>query len=116
MRVRVCAYHYEPFRFGSPDQYYSAEVEVVGEYDVGKGFYAYLAVAPNGETKVANKECGCFVGDTIQQVKDDIASCKDLKFMKKQMEEGRQVMEKAHKVSEEEFWKILGKSVDGEMS
>ena len=44
------------------------------------------------------------IGDTVQGVKEDIAACEDVSFMRKQIEEAKEEGTKAVVVSNEEFF------------
>jgi len=106
-QIRVYTMKYEPFIMGgSVWQPVAAIVDYEGEYDLGKGYKGYLIVSPDGKTFVAESESGAFVGPSIQEVRNDIAKCKDLEFMKKQVKNGKTQSKQAREISAEEFWKL----------
>ena len=108
MTVRVWTLEYVPFIMGGAvHQPVATEVEPQGEYDLGKGFKGYLIVAPNGKTFVAEKTTGAFVGPTVEAVRKDIADCKDIELMEKQVVEAREKVKFSRIIPTKEFWKLL---------
>ena len=71
--------------------------------DLGKGFKGIFI--EKGKSKgVYEIESGGLIGDTVQDVKEDIAACEDISFMRKQIEEAKEEGAKAVVVSNEEFF------------
>lgn len=87
------------------------KVEVTGPYDLGKGFEGYLCLGPNGATKVIEKECGAVVGDSLEEVKSDIAACDDVELMRSQCRDATSKLRDVVDVDHDEWWnRILGGS------
>ena len=71
--------------------------------DLGKGFKGIFI--EKGKSKgVYELESGGLIGDTVQNVKEDIAACEDVSFMRKQIEEAKEEGAKATVVSNEDFF------------
>ena len=71
--------------------------------DLGKGFKGIFI--ENGKSKgVYELESGGLIGDTVQEVKEDIVACEDISFMRKQIEEAKEEGTKATVVPNEEFF------------
>ena len=102
---------YRPFMMGG-DVNGPVGIEVTpGEkLDLGKGFYGYAIVSPvTGKVYIAESETGAFVGSSLEQVRDDIASCNDIERMKNQITEAKEKAKKLDIISPESFWKLLSK-------
>lgn len=101
---------YQPFILGG-DCYapIMADVPVSGPFDIGHGFQAYLAVAPNGRTFVAEATTGAIVGPTIKKVREDVASGKK-RFMDQQVAEAKELRQRARTVTPDHLWERLGVS------
>lgn len=77
----------------------------MGRIDIGKGFEAI--VLQNGETsEVYEVLSGSFVGYSIDQVREDVKRCDDIEFLKKQIEEERNIGKEAELVDIETFMKM----------
>lgn len=96
---------YNPFVFGG-NTHYNIKTEMVDApvIELGKGFKG-IFVEQNGVTGVYELESGGLVGDTIQEVINDIELCDDIELMKKQIEEAKKELETAKEVSNEEFFR-----------
>ncbi len=103
---------YFPFTMGgSVWRPMTAECEVTGPHDLGKGFEGYLAFGPDGMTKVAEAESGAIVGDTLDQVRADIAATDDVVLMQRQVEAARkEIGFGGVNVTAEEFWRRMRKA------
>lgn len=96
---------YDPFRLGG-SLHYNIKTEVNGYpiVELGKGFKG-IFIEQNGKSGVYELESGGLIGDTIQDVMDDINACDDISFMNKQIIEAKKELESAKEVSNEEFFK-----------
>ena len=113
-RVRIWTWKYEPFQLGgmggAPCQRpVAVEVPATGPYDLGNGFHGYLVTGPSGQTVVAEAESGGIVGDSVQQVRADIAACKDPKMMREQVRESTGYGKMAELLTAEAFWRLYCK-------
>lgn len=73
--------------------------------DLGKGFKG-IFIDRDGRTGVYEAESGGLVGDTIQEVRDDIAACDDIALMTAQVMEAKEEGRLAKEVSNDEFFSI----------
>jgi hypothetical protein len=109
MKQKVWITNYRPFIMGGDVHApIMCEIEVVGEYDLGKGYKGWLFASPSGKTFVSETETGAIVGSTIDEVKQDIVEA-DEEVMKNQIQEARKLVKRAYMASEEEFWRRLEK-------
>jgi hypothetical protein len=84
----------------------SCDVPVSGPFDLGKGYQGYLGVAPNGRTFVVESETGAIVGNTLENVIDDISQG-DPDVMRRQIEKARETVKRAQEMSQDDFWRML---------
>jgi hypothetical protein len=84
----------------------SCEMDVIGPFDLGKGYQGFLAISPLGKTFVAEGETGAIVGSTIEDVCNDIKTA-DEAVMEKQNAKARERVLYATPVTQDEFWKLL---------
>lgn len=105
--MRVYTESYQPFRMGGPYIPIAIDVEPTrGPIDIGCGYKAYVVMAPNGTTFVAEAITGAFVGPNIRQVRRDIKTG-DPAMMKQQIKEAKERMKHAETVSQDKFWAML---------
>lgn len=95
---------YNPFVFGGKTNY-NIKTEIVGVpvVNLGKGFKG-VYIEKNGIAGVYEVESGGLVGDTIQEVINDIESCDDIELMRAQIERAKKELETAKEVSNEDFF------------
>jgi len=107
MKQKVWMPNYRPFILGGDCRApIVVEIDVAGEYDLGLGYSGWLIISPNGKTFVAESETGAIVGNTITEVRQDIATA-DPEIIRKQIENAKITVSKAYIGTIEEFWKIL---------
>lgn len=93
---------YNPFLMGGKtNENIKTEVDDYEVIDLGKGFKGIYIEG----TGVFEVESGGLVGDTIQQVRNDISDCTDILLMKKQIDRARLERDDAIMVTNEEFFK-----------
>lgn len=91
---------YRPFAFGNPHENIKTEIDTPDIIDIGKGFKAVFIE----NAGVFELTSGALVGDTIEKVQNDIASCDDIKMMVEQVENAVLERENAKLVSYAEFF------------
>ena len=90
---------YRPIAAELPD-------EQLGElYDLGLGFSGYLITDSNDQTHVIESLSGAHVGDTLDEVRQDIATSCDLEFMRDQVMDAIQKRDSATMIELETFWR-----------
>jgi hypothetical protein len=91
---------------GNVNQPIATEVDCSEEFDLGKGFKGVIAVSPNGKTYVVETTSGGIVGNSVDDVKADIASASNdlAEQVKGEIERGKT----ADLVKPDEFWKMMG--------
>jgi len=98
---------YQPFIMGgNVHSTISALLECVGPYDLGKGFTGWLTTAPNGRTFVSENRSHGTVGETIEQVRKDVAEG-DAEVMRVQIIEHSQEGKDIKPSTPEQFWEAL---------
>ena len=106
MRIWTSAYH--PFIMGGDvHQSICTEVSVLDVIDLGKGFKAFVAVAPNGVNFIVEEQSGGIVGDSLEAVRQDVKEG-DINFIKEQIASETERGRSARMISPEEFWQSLG--------
>ena len=95
---------YNPFRMGG---YAHSNIKTqIKDYtiiELGKGFKG-IFIEKNGKSGVYELESGGLVGNTIQEVMNDIENCNDISFMNRQILEAKKELDMAIEVSNEEFF------------
>ncbi len=108
MSIRVYTLEYVPFGMGGNVwRPVSTDVEHHGEYDLGKGFKGHVIYAPSGRTYVAESRSGAFVGPNIFDIRRDIATCENIKYMEQQVTDAIKQSKQARQIKAKEFWKLL---------
>lgn len=93
---------YNPFLMGGKiNENIKTEVDDYEVIDLGKGFKG-IYIEGIG---VFELESGGLVGDTIQQVRNDIFNCNDILLMKEQIDKAKLERDNAIIVTTEEFFK-----------
>lgn len=91
---------YNPFLMGGKiNKNIKTEVDDYEVIDLGKGFKG-IYIERSG---VFELESGGLVGDTIQQVRNDISDCNDVMLMRNQIDKTKLERENAIIVTNEEF-------------
>ena len=108
MKKKVWITNYRPFIMGGDvNAPIMCEVEILGEYDLGKDYTGWLFVIPSGKTFVAESITGAIIGNTLEMVREDIAEGNP-QVMEQQINDAKEIVKKAYMGTEEEFWKRLG--------
>jgi hypothetical protein len=109
--IRVWTLGYQPFRLGgSLWNPMTTILEADGPHDLGKDHYGYVVTAPTGETKIAEASTGAIVGDTLDQVRADLAEA-DPEVVSRQMQNARSASNHFD-VEPDEFWRRILKGQD----
>ena len=107
MKANIWTENYRPFIIGGDvNAPIMCNIDVLGPYDLGKGFQGWLFATPSGKTLVAETQTGAIVGSTLEEVKNDIESASDTD-LKENIEHAKRRVARAYMASEEEFWKRL---------
>ena len=113
-KVKAWTRAYLPFRLGGNLRpLFSAELDCDPPVDAGKGFFVQVAHGPDGITLVVDPISGGIVGDTLEQVQEDIAACDDIGLMKTQIDDAKAEVDKegVENLDVAEFWDLIkGKS------
>lgn len=111
MKIKIFTRAYRPFLMGGDVHApVACEAEVADvEYDFGQGFRGYLVHAPNGQTAVVEKRSGAIVGWSLDEVRRDIKEAKSIDMMGEQVIAAVEQSKQADKISEKEFWALMGK-------
>lgn len=109
--MKVWTTYYRPFILGGN---VNAPVHCIlepaaGPFDLGKGYKGYLVVAPSGKTYIVEAITGGIVGNTIEEVRDDVA-VGDEEVIEKQIEDAFSLSKESFQVSPDVFWKMLKES------
>ena len=95
-----------PFSLGKKIDYVGCVLNCKGPFDLGKGYKGWVAIAPNGKKFVAEHETGAIIGNSLKQVKDDIAAG-DEEVIREQMVEALKNLQRVQIVSTDQFWSGL---------
>ena len=105
--VEAWNWGYFPFSLGGPPhRRVKATLPAEGPFDLGGGYQGYLITSPQGKTRVAEATTGAIVGDTLEQVRDDIAQG-DPEIIAQQVAKAADDGEQASNISAEQFWTRL---------
>ena len=98
---------YRPFVMGGSVHYdLGCKTTCEGPFDVGRGYSAWMATAPNGNKFVAEATTGAIVGGSLEQVREDIKTG-DPELMKKQMADAKQRVKDVEEKDPAFFWHAL---------
>jgi hypothetical protein len=100
-----------PFAFGNSERFIGTEIdeETYLESDLGMDFKGYY-ISVNGRSYVFEKESGGWVGDTLEQVREDIKACGNRNIMEEQVADAIVERERVKLISFAEFFDIgIGK-------
>lgn len=107
MKAKIYTLSYQPFVMGGDVwQPIAATVEVDGPYEIGGGYKAYVAEAPNGKIFVAEEQSGALIGPSLEEVREDVRTG-DIDIMKQQVADAIVQSKNAEIIEEEEFWRRL---------
>jgi hypothetical protein len=103
-------YFYNPFVMGgSTWQPEGCELEKTERIDLGAGFFGYKYVSPKGKTIIVEEKSGAIIGNSVEEVKNDIANSV-IKVMTKQVEDACQTVKTVKVISQEKFWEVYDKT------
>ena len=95
---------YRPFALGGDvHQPVKCDVPVEGPYELGLGYEGFLVNTTDDRTFVVEAASGGIVGETLEQVREDIAQG-DPEMMKQQIKDGLEQRDRARKIEPETFW------------
>ena len=114
--VQVVAHNNCPFAFGmGPDELIHASILCSKPVKVGKGFEIHVFKSRHDRWHAVETTSGGLYSHAhsrkgvIAAVRKDIADCKDMSLMKKQVKEAIKASKKARSMSAEEFLECLRK-------
>lgn len=103
--MRVWRPSYNPFAFGNCHRNISTTIsDNLKKEDIGLGFKA-VVIEYGNKTYVFEVESGGLVGNSLEDVREDIKACGNVELMKKQVYDATLLGAKAVEVSFEEFFK-----------
>ena len=91
---------------GAVNYVLACDVKCTGPHNLGKGYAGYLATSPNGKTFVAESLTGAIVGETLENVRADIAAAKP-SVMRKQVLDAAKEAKTAEVKDAAFFWSAL---------
>lgn len=97
-----------PFVMGGPiRQAVKTDVEPAsGPHDLGQGYAGYLVATPAGNTRVAEATTGALVGDTLEDVRRDVAEASS-DTMRDQVAAAAEHARSARTIPTDEFWYLM---------
>lgn len=106
--MKVWTTHHRPFIIGgNVNASVHCELEPnAGPFILGKGYLGYLVVAPSGKTYIVEAITGGIVGNTIEQVRADVAVGED-KVIAQQIKDNFELSLETFPVTPDVFWKML---------
>jgi len=105
--MKIWTEAYRPFLMGGDvNAPIWTEMELRDLIDIGHGLQAYLIVAPDGRTHVAESVTGALVGTDIDQVREDLEAA-DPKVVRQQIEDAKERVKKADYIEPEQFWSLF---------
>ncbi len=108
--LKVWTWGYFPFTIGGRcNREIATMVQARGPYDLGLGYKGYIAKSPNGRTYIAEATTGAFIGSTLVEVRDDIATG-DREIMKRQVADSAKSVANAQVLKSDDFWKLLSET------
>jgi hypothetical protein len=98
---------YRPFLMGGDlRRPIKAEVPALGPFDLGKGYTGYIILHPKSQkTYIAESETGAFVGNSLNDVRQDIEAASE-EVMRGQIAEAKKQMGYAELMTAEQFWTL----------
>lgn len=112
--MEICKIGYFPFTMGGKvNRPIKTTIEEYTRVDIGKGYYGILVKNPFRKLwHIVQEDCGCLIGthknkaDLLKQVRDDVATG-DEKLMKKQIEDGKKLLERAQTLEPKKFFEMF---------
>jgi hypothetical protein len=102
--IKIWCSSYRPFICGGDvNQPLATKMSAEGPMDLGKGVKAYLVKAANGKQYVVDAASHGIVGDSLEQVRKDVAKA-DIKVIRRQIKEAKERGKTAKFVTAEKFW------------
>ena len=97
-----------PFIMGGPvRQAVKTNVEPTsGPHDLGQGYEGYLITTPTGNTRVAEATTGALVGNTLDDVRRDVANANP-ETMRDQVNAAAKHARSARTLTAAEFWRLM---------
>lgn len=97
-----------PFVMGGPvRQAVKTDVEPTsGPHDLGQGYTGYVITTPAGNTRVAEAATGALVGDTLDDVRRDVADANP-ETMRDQIAAAANHAHSAKTLTPAEFWRLM---------
>ena len=77
-----------------------------GPHDLGQGYEGYIITTPTGNTRVAEAITGALVGDTLDDVRRDVANANP-ETMRDQVAAAAQHFRNAKTLTPAEFWRLM---------
>ena len=105
--MRICRNSYNPFQLGGNlNKQIATEIENPEFQSLGMGFRG-VYIEENGKGYVFEKESGGLVGDTLEQVRDDISKCGDIPTMCEQVLSTIESFKNAQLVTYKQFFSLF---------
>lgn len=104
--MRIWMKKYTPFKMGG-NLYNNVATDIpdsTPKHDIGMGFKA-VKIIHKGRGYIFDCGSGGLVGNSLEQVREDVKSCGDVKLMRKQIMQAKQEGLHARLVSYEEFFR-----------
>ena len=97
-----------PFVMGGPvRQAVKTDVESTsGPHDLGHGYEGYVITTPAGNTRVAEATTGALVGDTLDDVRRDVADASP-EAMRDRVAAAADHVRTAKTMTPAEFWRLM---------
>jgi hypothetical protein len=106
-KMIIWTYKYNPFQMdGRLSRPFGCNVEVGEPVELGKGYFGYEVKSPSGRTVVAEKSSGAIAGNSIEQVREDIALCNNAQMMDEQIKQALINSKLVDIVPLDEFWSV----------
>lgn len=111
--IKVWTAAYRPFRMGGdPHAPIMAEADAEGPYEAGRGVSVYVVRSPlTQQIYIAEEETGAFIGDSLEQVRADIAATTE-DVIAAQRVDARAMRARADLISAARFWDMMKRAKD----
>lgn len=106
-RIKIWTFQEMNFRGLPAKAPVCVHVDAEGPFEVGNGWSAYVVTAPNGRTFIAEALTGALVGDSLEEVRADMASADPI-ILAQQEAMARETGPKAFEIDLDEWWSKLG--------
>ncbi len=105
MKIKIWTHAYSPFMMGgNVHAPIMTEVESGPLVEFGKGFNGFVVHSPGGFEVVVERTTGAICGTSLEQVRQDVAECGDIKVMLRQLNQAARELEEALPLDNQEFW------------